>query len=244
MGRLTDGVKHLLILNVLFFIASSIYGDLVIHWLALWFPKAEPFGWWQLVTHMFMHGGFTHIFFNMLMLWMFGTSLEMNWGKEKFLFFFFSAGIGAALVQTGVNYYQFSKGLSALTEAGFTEFQIIDLLSQGKYDTRWYELVPRSLVEGMIDEFRGVTLGASGATSGIMAAFAFMYPNLEITPLFIPIPIKAKFLIPVFFIGDVYYGLSGTGESVAYFAHIGGALFGLLMVWYWKKNSFNKNRWN
>ncbi|TMM53854.1 rhomboid family intramembrane serine protease [Maribacter algarum] len=240
MFRITEGVKHLLILNVLFFIATSLYGDIMIEWFALWFPKAEPFGWWQFVSHMFMHGGPDHIFFNMLALWMFGTSLEMVWGKEKFLFFFFSAGIGAALVQTGVNYYQFNQGISALVDAGVSENEIIDLMSQGRYMPGWYDIIPGSLVEGMISNYMTHLVGASGATSGILAAFAFMYPEREL----FPIPIKVKFAIPILFLGDLYYGLSGGGGNIAYFAHIGGALFGLFMVWYWKKNQFNKNRWN
>ena len=108
MGRITDAVKHLLIINVLFFIATQLMGQQMYDLFSLWFPKNEHFQLWQVVTHMFMHGGFMHILFNMYALWAFGTPLEQMWGKGKFFFFYFSAGLGAALIHTLVNYYYFN----------------------------------------------------------------------------------------------------------------------------------------
>ena len=244
MLRLTDAIKHLLIINVLFFVASQMYQNEIYGLFSLWFPEHPNFQSWQIITHMFMHASPEHIFFNMFTLWMFGSAIELAWGKQKFLFFYFSAGIGAALVQTGVNYYQFNEGLNALVNAGVSEYDIINVMSEGKYSPGWYDVAKGSLVENMIGNYMGYLIGASGATSGVMAAYGFMFAEREIRLLFFPVPLKAKYFIPLMFVGDLYYGLSGGGGNVAYFAHIGGALFGLFMVWYWKKNQFNNNRWN
>ncbi|MCK5637091.1 MAG: rhomboid family intramembrane serine protease, partial [Flavobacteriaceae bacterium] len=120
MGKITDAVKHLIILNVILFAASQFMGLNLSNWLALYFPKSENFGIWQFVTHMFMHGGFTHILFNMYALWAFGSPLEQMWGRNKFLFFYFSAGIGAGLIYTAVNYFQFNNIFNELVSAGIS----------------------------------------------------------------------------------------------------------------------------
>ncbi|MBT8313640.1 MAG: rhomboid family intramembrane serine protease, partial [Maribacter sp.] len=133
MGRLTDAIKHLLIINVLLFIATYLFGDQMYEWLSLWFPKNGNFGFWQMVSHMFMHGGLTHIAFNMYALWAFGTPLERMWGRNKFLFFYFSAGLGAALIHTGVNYYHFSEGIEALVNSGIAKNEIMEIISGGQY---------------------------------------------------------------------------------------------------------------
>ncbi len=116
MGRLTDAIKHLLIINVFFSLPPNYMVIRCTNGFRLWFPKNENFGFWQMVSHMFMHGGFMHIGFNMYALWAFGTPLERMWGRNKFFFFYFSAGLGAALIHTGVNYYYFNEGMSALVE--------------------------------------------------------------------------------------------------------------------------------
>ena len=128
MGRITEAVKHLLIINVIMFIATQVYGDQMTDLMAIWFPMNEHFHWWQIVTHMFMHGSVTHIFFNMYALWAFGSPLEQMWGRNKFLFFYFSAGLGAALIHKGVNYYEFKKGFNEVIEAGVDGDQILSLL--------------------------------------------------------------------------------------------------------------------
>src|SRR6056297_2205929 len=133
MGRLTDAIKHLLIINVLFFIATQLYGDMMYQWFSLWFPRNENFGLWQIVTHMFMHGGFMHILFNMYALWAFGSPIEHVLGKNKFIFFYFSAGIGAAVIHTLVNYYHFEAGYAELLNAGMQLDAIQELLKTGQY---------------------------------------------------------------------------------------------------------------
>ena len=131
MGRLTETVKHLLIINVLFFIAAQIYPQ-TYEWFSLYYPENPNFEWWQVVTHMFMHGSFMHILFNMYALWAFGTPLEQMWGRNKFLFFYFSAGLGAALLHTGVNYYMFQDGLQALVDQGLDKNQILDIMNDAE----------------------------------------------------------------------------------------------------------------
>ncbi|WP_036379103.1 rhomboid family intramembrane serine protease [Muricauda sp. MAR_2010_75] len=244
MGRMTEAVKHLLIINVILFFATQLYGEQMFQWLALWFPKNGNFEWWQVVSHMFMHGGLMHILFNMYALWAFGTPLERMWGRNKFLFFYFSAGLGSAMLHTGVNYYFFSEGLNALESAGIAKAQVMDIISSGQYSPDWYNVVPRSTVDTMLTAFNTPAVGASGAIYGVLVAFAFVYSEAKLMLIFLPVPIKAKYFVPLLIAGDLIFGISNVNTGVAHFAHIGGALIGFIMMWYWKKNQFNNNRWN
>jgi membrane associated rhomboid family serine protease len=244
---LTDGIKHLLIINLLFFVGTALYGDALYNWFSLWYVQNPNFGAWQFLTHMFMHGGLTHILFNMYALWAFGTPLERMWGMRKFLFFYFSAGLGAALIHTGWNYLQVSQGLDALVAAGIPQSQVLDALAQGKYSPGWMQAAPVDTVQSMIDSFMIPAVGASGAIYGILVAFGMLFPNSELFLIFLPVPIKAKYFIPVLIGLDLFSGVTGFsifGNGIAHFAHVGGALFGFIMMWYWKKNQFNKNRWD
>ncbi|SFW12689.1 Membrane associated serine protease, rhomboid family [Sinomicrobium oceani] len=247
MYRVTEAIKHLLIINVLFFVATQLYHDQMIELFSLWFPRNENFRLWQIVTHMFMHGGFMHIFFNMYALWAFGSPLEQMWGRNKFLFFYFSAGLGAALIHTGVGYYQFNEGLKALMHAGIKEEDIFALLREGKYNDYWYQVAPKGTIDNLLAAYIQPAVGASGAIYGVLVAFAMMFPNAELFLIFVPIPIKAKYFIPVLIGLDLFSGFTGYslfGGGIAHFAHVGGALFGFIMMWYWKKNQFKNNRWN
>ncbi|MFC4219696.1 rhomboid family intramembrane serine protease [Flagellimonas marina] len=244
MGRMTEAVKHLLIINVILFFATQLYGDQLFQWLALWFPKNANFEWWQVVSHMFMHGGLMHILFNMYALWAFGTPLERMWGRNKFLFFYFSAGLGSAMLHTGVNYYFFSEGLTALESAGVAKAQVMDIISSGQYSPDWYNVVPRNTIDSMLTAFNTPAVGASGAIYGVLVAFAFVYSEAKLMLIFLPVPIKAKYFVPLLIAGDLIFGISNVNTGVAHFAHIGGALIGFIMMWYWKKNQFNDNRWN
>jgi membrane associated rhomboid family serine protease len=247
MGRLTDAIKHLLILNVLLFVATMLYGDQMYEWFSLWFPKNENFGFWQMVSHMFMHGGLAHIGFNMYALWAFGTPLERMWGRNKFLFFYFSAGLGAALIHTGVNYYYFNEGIDALVNSGLAKNEIIEIISGGQYSPGWYDIAPKSTIDNFLSAYNTPAVGASGAIYGILVAFGMSYPNSELFLIFLPIPIKAKIFIPVLIALDLFSGVTGYGifgQGIAHFAHVGGAIAGFVMMWYWKKNQFNSKRWD
>lgn len=247
MRSITDAVKHIVIINVLFFIATSLYGDMLYQWFALWFPQNQHFGLWQIVTHMFMHGGFMHILFNMYALWAFGGPLEQMWGKNKFFFFYFSAGLGAALIHTGVNYFYVQQGIDALVGSGISESEITALMVEGKYSPAWYGIAGEGTINNMLSAFTTPAVGASGAIYGVLVAFGMSFPNSELFLMFVPVPIKAKYFIPVLIGIDLFSGVTGVsifGDGIAHFAHVGGALFGFLMMWYWKRNQFNGNRWN
>ncbi|MRT17399.1 rhomboid family intramembrane serine protease [Vitellibacter sp. q18] len=246
MGKITDTVKFLLILNVIFYIGSFIIGDLSIKLFALYYFENPNFQYWQPLTHMFMHDptSIFHILFNMYALWAFGSPLEMRWGQKKFLFFYFSAGLGAAAIHTLVNYFQLQNGMDALMLAGMDHSQIMDFLNTGRYNTAILDYVSQDTVQNMYNNFNGVALGASGAVYGVLVAFGIMFPNIELMLIFLPIPIKAKYFIPGIILLDLVFGITGTATGIAHWAHIGGALFGFIMAWYWKKNSFDTHRWN
>jgi rhomboid family protein len=247
MGRLTKAIKHLLIINILFFVATGLYDDQMYEWFSLWFPKNENFGFWQMVSHMFMHGGLGHIAFNMYALWAFGTPLERMWGKNKFLFFYFSAGLGAAVIHSGVNYYYFNEGIDALVNSGMTKNGIMEIISGGQYSPGWYDIVPKNTIDNFLSAYNTPAVGASGAIYGILVAFGMSYPNSELFLIFLPIPIKAKIFIPVLIALDLFSGVTGYGifgQGIAHFAHVGGAVAGFIMMWYWKKNQFNNKRWD
>ena len=245
MGRITDAVKHLIILNVIFFAGSSIIGPQLGNWLALYFPGSPNFGVWQFVTHMFMHGGLMHILFNMYALWAFGSPLEQMWGRNKFLFFYFSSGIGAGLIYTAVNYFQFNGIYNDLLAMGIQNADIQTLLDTGRYNTAILENIPEKKLVEMYQIYNTPAVGASGAIYGVLVAFGMTYPNAKLALIFLPVPIAAKYFIPVLIALDLFSGVTGFsifGGGIAHFAHVGGALIGFIMMKYWEKNQFN--RWD
>tara|TARA_R110000868_G_scaffold14075_15_gene65802 strand:- start:1100 stop:1843 length:744 start_codon:yes stop_codon:yes gene_type:complete len=247
MIRITDTVKHLIIINVLFFVATQLFGDQMYQWFALWFPKNENFQIWQIFTHMFMHGGITHILFNMLGLWMFGSPVEEYLGKKQFLFLYFSAGLGAVLFQLGYYYFNYLPLYSELISSGLNSDQIVHMLTTNQISDGISNAQKLNLQQ-IYPIFNASMVGASGCIMGILAAFGVMNPEAKLMMIFLPIPIKAKYFIPGIILLDVVSAFTGQSffspSNTAYMAHVGGALIGFIMMWYWKKNSFNKNRWN
>ncbi|KIA85169.1 rhomboid family intramembrane serine protease [Flavobacterium sp. AED] len=248
MRNVTETVKQLIIINILFFVGTLALGDPAYKMLSMYFPENPNFQVWQPISHMFMHGGFMHIFFNMFALYSFGSALESIWGSKKFLFFYISCGLGAALLHTGINYYYYQDGLNVLMEQGFSKTEILAVLN-GKGNDQIVPLLNSPSFQNFVSAYFGTVVGASGAIYGVIVAFAFMFPNAELALMFIPVPIKAKYFVPGLVLVDLYLGVSGKsifggGGGIAHFAHVGGALFGFLIMWYWKKNQFNKNRWN
>ncbi len=247
--RMTETVKQLLIINIIFFIGSQIV-PMANPLFSMYYPESPDFRIWQLITHMFMHGSVMHIFFNMFALYSFGSTLEHFWGAKKFIFFYISCGLGAVLLHQGVNYYYFHKGLDLLVENGQNKTEILNLLAHGKFSTNWQNIIPLSDYNHFMQSFFVPVLGASGAIYGLLIAFTFMFPNAELGIMFIPIPIKAKYFVPIYLLlYDGFFGIFGNsffgvGDDVAHFAHLGGAITGFLMMWYWKRNQFNKNRWD
>lgn len=250
MRGITETVKHLLIINVIMFIGTMAIGngELFYSWFALYFPKNDLFQPWQIVTHMFMHGNFMHLFFNMLVLWMFGTAVEQVFGRKKFIFFYISAGLGAALLQIAYLYFNFYSGLDLLTSTGIDQTQIINTLNEGKYNTGWENVLSSDQMGGFIRAFNSLMVGASGALMGILVAFGMLFPESKLMLIFLPIPIKAKYFIPGIIILDLISALTGQSffspSNTAYVAHLGGALTGFIIMYFWKKDQFDKHRWN
>jgi membrane associated rhomboid family serine protease len=268
--NITPVVKQLLIINILFFIGSY-FVPISYDIFSLFYPENDQFKGWQLISHMFMHAPFpnvAHILFNMFALYSFGSALEHFWGGKKFLFFYISCGLGAALLHTGVNYYEIQSFLSEVSSLKLSTSEL-HLLLNADYGSLFDE--NGKMIAGEINsilqrvnctqtQFNSIVqasmiskvpmLGASGAIYGLLAAFAFMFPNAELALLFIPVPIKAKYFVPAILAIDLFLGFKGGSifgggsTGIAHFAHVGGAITGFLMMWYWKKNQFNKNRWN
>ncbi len=191
-------VLNLLIINALMLLVMELLPmrEMLIRTLAL-FDVGEPeFRLWQPVTYMFLHDGFSHLFFNMFALWMFGRTLEWDLGSRRFLLYYMVCGIGAGLIQLLVGY---------LTHAG------------------------------------GVTVGASGAVFGVLLAFGMLHPNERVMLLIPPIPMKAKWFVIIYGLIELFFGVSGTMSNVAHFAHVGGMLFGLMLLLYWK-HRYGKRR--
>jgi len=244
MGKISETIKALIIINVIFFIGSALLGDAAIKLFALFFFENPNFQVWQPLTHMFMHDGIMHIAFNMYGLWAFGSPLEQMWGRKKFLFFYFSAGFGAALIHTFANYYQVQSATELLLNAGMSLADITNLLVTGQSSSPFLSSIPMETIQSAYDSFNSPALGASGAVYGVLVAFGMMFPNAELMLIFFPVPIKAKYFIPLLLVGDLVFGISGAATGIAHFAHLGGAFFGFIMAYYWKKNSFDSHRWN
>ncbi|MFL2591563.1 MAG: rhomboid family intramembrane serine protease [Flavobacteriaceae bacterium] len=246
MARITETVKHLLIINGIFFLATSLYGNYLYKLFALHYYQNPLFQIWQPLTHMFLHGNFNHILFNMIGLWMFGSPLEQLWGKNKFIFFYISSGLGAAALQLIYSSYDFNSIFEILLNNGFNSDEIINTIKTNRYNTNWLSYISENQLSHLNESFNLSMVGASGALYGIIVAFAFLFPNVSLFLIFIPIPIKAKFFVPILIAGDLFFGVSNSFSigPIAHFAHVGGALTGLAMMIYWKKNQFNKNRWD
>ena len=245
MYRITETIKHLLIINGIFFIASLGIGDTFYDLFALHYFKNSKFHFWQLFTHMFMHGNFSHILFNMIGLWMFGTPLEQLWGRKKFLFFYISAGLGGAFLQLLAYNIQLEVLSQKFLTITASPEQLNDLLTLGRYNTLLVNDLSQSSLQSMYQTYNAVMVGASGAIYGILVAFAMLFPNVQLMMIFLPIPIKAKYFVPILIVGDLIFGITSYSIGpIAHFAHLGGAIAGFIMMYYWKKNQFNKNRWN
>ncbi|WP_425077192.1 rhomboid family intramembrane serine protease [Psychroserpens sp. S379A] len=252
MRGITDTVKHLLIINVIMFVGTiAIQNGLLFgQWFSLFFPLNDWFKPWQIITHMFMHGGPAHIFFNMFALWMFGTAVETQLGSKKFLFIYMSAGFGAMLFQLGFNYFEFYDSIKLLLEKGYTVSEIVSVMNSpdGLNEAAVSNLIGSENLKILNESFYGRMVGASGCIMGILAAFGMMNPEAKLMLIFLPIPIKAKYFIPGIIILDIVSAITGQSffspSNTAYMAHVGGALTGFIIMWYWKKTQFNQNRWD
>ena len=228
-------VNILIAINVvMFFIDQQVRGGLV-DTLALHFPQNDNYAIWQYVSHMFMHGSIMHLAFNMYALWMFGTALENVLGKVRFLIFYFACGIGAAAIYTAVNYFQFNQIYSVLTDAGLLNSDIMQMIQQRSYNP---SLISGEQASEIVGIFHVPMVGASGAIYGVLVAYALFFPNNKLMLMFLPFPVAAKYFVPVLIGIDLFSGVTGFslfGGGVAYFAHVGGAIAGFLLLLIWRK---------
>lgn len=200
--------------------------------LALYYWQSSSFKSIQLFTHLFVHGGMMHLFFNMLGLWMFGRVLEQVWGTTRFVLFYLACGVGAALVYQLASYYQLQAAIEPLLALNISFDDMFSLFSRGQY----YVQFPSSEQAAVI--FHSPVVGASGAIYGILVGFAFLLPNHKLIFLLLPFPIPAKFFVPALLSFDVYASVTGFslfGANIAHAAHIGGALVGLLLALHYPK---------
>ena len=217
LSFIPPSLRIIIIINVVCFVLQAAIPGMT-EWGALHYWTSSLFRPHQIVTTMFLHGGFAHIFFNMYSLWIFGAILENFWGSKKFLNFYMICGIGASIV--------------TLLFVPFTA---------GQYARTSQEVLQGNTVQDVIEGYKQVysAIGASGAVMGIMAGSAYLFPNRELTVWPIFIPVKVKYLVPFYILGDIFsgFGISGGGDNVAHFAHLGGALVGFVIVYFWNKTN-------
>jgi len=255
-------VKNLIIINVLFLVATWIMqaqGIDLVEIFGMHYPTSDKFHFYQVVTHMFMHdpSSITHIFFNMFALWMFGRVLESVWGPRRFLIYYFVTGLGAVALNTFVSYIEVTHIQNTITAFSNTPSpELLDKFVKGNlpnasaqvhdFINSWYDNptstayaseglnLMKRILQMKIDI---PTIGASGAVFGVLLAFGMLFPNTQLMLLFPPIPIKAKYFVIGYGLLELFFGVSGIQVSVAHFAHLGGMLFGFILIKYWNKNS-------
>ena len=213
LANMPPVVKNLIMANVIVYIITMISGNFMYEHFSLFYFKSPFFKPFQLVTHMFMHGDFAHILFNMYALFIFGSVLERVWGSQKFLFYYFVTGIGAALIHLGVMALQL-RGYMADLNAG--------------------DLLARAQIQDILEI---PTVGASGAIYGLLLAYGMLFPNNIMQLIFPPVALKAKWFVLIYGAIELLLGLSGRRGDIAHFAHLGGMIFGFFLILYWKKNN-------
>ena len=220
LASLPTVTKNLIIINVIIFVATLINQEFMIGTFALFYPTSPFFHWWQVVTHMFMHGGFWHIFFNMYTLLIFGSVVERIIGPKKFLLFYFICGFGAVALHLGVEYLQMQAYMDGVAQGSATAMQNIEAI---KYTP---------------------TVGASGAIYGVLMGYAMLFPESRMTLLFPPVTLSAKWMVVVFAAIELLTGVTGLASGIAHFAHLGGMLIGWLMILWWRKRGilFDQNK--
>ncbi len=260
INRFPPAVKNIIIINVLIVIAAwainQLYATDINDIFGLYYYESSHFHLWQYITYMFMHGGFIHLFFNMYALFLFGSALEQVWGSKRFLIFYFVTGIGAALFYTLVNHFEFVpmiKDQHAFRNTPSPElFKLFvnNYLPQANNDiisfiNRWIN-APKdhSLIQEAIYNVNLITyahfnvpcVGASGAIFGVLLGFGMLFPNTQLMLIFPPIPIKAKYFVFIYGGIELFLSITQPGSQVAHVAHIGGMIFGFLMIKLWQRD--------
>jgi len=229
-------VKNLIFINVLmllaYYAALSVFDFDLNKTLGLYFPRSEQFMPIQIISHMFMHGGIWHLFFNMFALYMFGQILEQVWGPKRFLIYYFVCGFGAALIHETVIAFQYIHLINIISPV---DVQLV--VNEGTAYFNQGKVFTDPSMQSLQILLNTPTVGASGAIFGVLLAFGVLFPNTELMLLFPPIPIKAKFFVIIYGGIELYLAITQPGASIAHAAHLGGMLFGYILIRYWRKTT-------
>ena len=238
---LKSNVNRLIAANVVIYFLLEAFFAGQRNGLELYFWKNPDFSVWQPISYMFLHGNvMPHLLFNMFALWSFGRLLEQVWGNQRFLIFYLVCGVGAALVHEIVTQIQFQALYDQLVSAGLSVAQVENILVTGRDVSANYQSISREMLSDFYSHYHSPTVGASGAVYGILVAFALLFPGFKIMLIFLPVPIAAKYFVPVLLLIDLSAGITGFsifGGNIAHFAHIGGAVAGFVLVQYWMRQS-------
>ncbi|WBX99693.1 rhomboid family intramembrane serine protease [Chryseobacterium gambrini] len=233
--------RNIIILNVIVFVVTGFllpqYGGI----LAAYYPFSPNFRSWQIITHMFMHGGYMHIIFNMFTLFSFGPILERSLGEKKYLILYFLSGLGAFFLFNLWNFYEVQQLSTELVNANFNIADVFMKSDLSKFNYNPELFVSNEKAYNLYEALTTPMVGASGAIFGVVAAFATLYPDAKIGIMFIPIPMKVKYVLPVVVIGSIYLGVSGNGGGIAHLAHVGGAIVGFILARIWRKHLYRFN---
>ena len=233
--KVTPLVKNILIINVLMFLATMVIAPWWKDQMAGFFILSKQFGPWQPVSSMFMHGGFNHILFNMFGVFIFGSNLERVWGAKRFLIFYMFTGLGAFALHYAVVYLQMTQVQDLLTDAQMQEvFENGYAILQKNQNYSQYEMAQYNRLLNV------PVVGASGALFGLLFAFGYLFPNTNLYLMFFPFPIKAKYFVIGYGLIELYMAFdTSSGDNVAHFAHLGGMLFGFILLKKWQRDQEN-----
>ncbi|MFD1165126.1 rhomboid family intramembrane serine protease [Sphingobacterium daejeonense] len=226
LGNLPTVTKNLLIINIVCFIGSMIF-DQATRFFGVFYPDSPFFKIWQIITYMFMHGGFGHIFFNMFALVMFGAVIERILGPKRFLNYYLICGLGALVLQYGVQAFEVYNIAGTVKASQFLNFNY----TTGMVSTNLP--ITQDQLGTLLSIYGTPLVGASGAIYGLLLAYGYLFPNAELMLIFLPVPIKAKYFIPILIVIEIVLGFSSSGSSIAHLAHVGGALFGFILLKMW-----------
>lgn len=240
--NITPITRNIIIINVAVFVLMYLLDSQEVFMkFAAFYPFSPFFKSWQIVTHMFMHGSLMHILFNMFTLYSFGPVLERTLGDKKYIILYFVSGLGAFFLFNLWNFVEVQQIQSNLEGFGFN----LESYLAGESVPFIGNSAAIASQQELLQELKSIItvpmVGASGAIFGVIAAFATLYPNAEIGIMFIPIPVKVKYVLPVIVIGSVILGVTGNVGGIAHLAHVGGALIGFLLAKYWKKDQYRIN---
>ena len=234
--------RNIIIINIVVFILTYVLQtDMMYRYLAAFYPFSPFFHSWQIITHMFMHGSFMHILFNLMTLYSFGPVLEQVLGDKKYVLLYFVSGLGAFFLFNLWNFVEVEQIKSSLQSLGFDLAGYMDGESVSFKGNSAAILEQQNLVNQLQSIISVPMVGASGAIFGVIAAFATLYPDAKIMLMFIPVPVKVKYLMPVVIIVSIYLGISGSAGGIAHLAHVGGALVGFILAKIWKKHLYRFN---